>query len=56
MSLYKSVCKESSGQCGQEDSWDVIPILDRGSFQSEQHITDHAANEPGYDSSDEHRQ
>jgi hypothetical protein len=56
MSLHKSVCKESPDQCGQGDRWDVVPILDRGSFQSEQHITDHAANEPGDDSSGEHRQ
>ena len=31
-------------------------ILDRGGFQSEQRITDHAANEPGDDSSDKHSQ
>ena len=56
MSLDESMCQESPYQCGEEDRWDVVPILDRGGFQSEQRITDHAANEPGDDSSDEHCQ
>ena len=55
VSLDKPVGKEPPRHCGQEDRWDVVLVLDRGSFQSEQHITEHAASQTGDDSSGEHR-
>lgn len=35
MSLHNSMCKESPDECGHEDRWNAVPVLDRGSFQPE---------------------
>ena len=56
MSLHEPMGKEPPDYCRQKDRRDVIPVLDRGSLQPEQHITNHAPDDSGDDSSGEHRQ
>jgi len=45
------MCEEATEQCGRQSRWDVVPELDCGRLQSEQHITSHASSEPSDQSS-----